>query len=112
MKYIIKANNKPVASVTGLGIDETMGVQNGKFVPLDGYKEIEKQIKTYSKLVFDLNMNDVNDNNEYRYIVKEIESFNIKAFNENGYLINFSKIDLRDYSDDLDDEGYNVIFYP
>ena len=52
-----------------------MGVQNGKFIPLNGYKEIEWQIKTYSKLAFKLNVNDVKKNKEFQSIIKDIETF-------------------------------------
>jgi hypothetical protein len=112
MKYIIEANNEPVAEATGFTIDETMGVQNGKYFPLEGYKEIEKKIKAYSKLAFELNMDDAKDKKEFLSIIKEIDTFDIKIFDDTGVTVECGKIDLRDYSDDLGDEGYDVTIYP
>lgn len=111
MSFIIKANNEPVAEITDLYLDESMGVQRGKFSPLVGYKRIEGLIKDYSRIAFELNFSEAANNKKFQNIIKEIEVLKIVIIDESGETLKCSKVDLRDYSNDLGGEGYELTIY-
>ena len=112
MEFIIKSNNIIIGEAKEIEIDESMGIKIGKFFPLKEYNIIKDTIKAYSKIVFELNIKEIEENKKYKEVKKKIDNFYIKAYQKNGEIVICSYIDLRDYSDDLGEEGYEITFYP
>ena len=108
---IIKSKNIPICKVLIIAEDDGMGVIDGQFIPLDGYKNIRQLIKKYTELVSELPIVKADKDRNLSKLREEIKELCLLAYNTKNEKLNFSHIDLRDYSDMLGSEGFGVILY-
>ena len=113
MKHTIRASHNILGEVmlADLHTDEFMGVMDGTFTPLRGYEEIEEQIKRYSQLAFELNSKEANRSAVFQDLRVGIDLLDIHLVNEEGHRYEAAKVEIRDYSDHLGTDGYQVLVY-
>lgn len=111
MKYIIKSGAYLICNVLIECIENDEVVLNGKFNPLNDYHIVKEIIKKYSDLILKFNIIEIEKNIQFKELKKNIDNFGFTAYKENGEKVNFSVIELRDYSDQLGDEGYEIYIY-
>lgn len=111
MKYFIKAEDKLIAEMYDIMFDDSMGVITGKYIPLGAYKVYKDIIKQYSRLVFNLNIDKTKSSDLLKQLREKISDFKITIYDESNVIIKYNTIDLRDYSDELGEEGYEITLY-
>jgi hypothetical protein len=109
---IIKSKDRQICK-TSINIEEedSMGVINGQFIPFDGYESIRQLIKEYSRLIVELSIEETQKNSNLLKLRKEIKELCLTAYNDKNEKLDFSHIDLRDFSDELGSEGFSVLLY-
>jgi hypothetical protein len=111
ISIFIKSKNELVCKALLNLEEDSMGVLEGQFMPLEGYEPIKKLIKEYSNLILELSITETKKNNIFLELQKEIEKLYLRAYNDKNEELDFSHIELRDYSDELGCEGFNILLY-
>lgn len=111
MKCVIKLDNENICEFQITDQELGLDVISVKYTPITKYKNIQEIIQKYSMLVFSQNMTEVNKNSEYLRVKNKIDNFIFEVYDSSSNKLNFSKIDLRDYSNDLGDEGFELYLY-
>lgn len=109
---IIKSKNRPICKIFfNIEDEDSMGVINGHFKPLEGYESVKQLIKKYSSLVVEISIRETEKNVNFLKLRKEIEELCFLAYNDKNEKLEFSHIELRDFSDELGSEGYIALLY-
>lgn len=111
-EIVIKSKNQPICKISySLEDEDNMGVISGQFNPLDAYDDVCPIIKQYSKLIIDLPIKEFEKNTTYTKLRKLIKEMHFLAYNKENEILEFSHIELRDFSDELGNEGYEFLLY-
>lgn len=106
-EYTVKLNDKAIMKVIIEDCDKSMGVIIGKFIPLEGYQEIEQLIKDYSKLAVEFNAVELDYDVHFQEMQNNINNLGLKFYCD-GREIEIDHIHLIDLSEVCGDKGYHI----